>query len=88
MDGTIGEIRMFAGNFAPRNWALCQGQILPITQYQALFSILGTQYGGDGRSTFSLPDLRYQSVGGKPRSWDVEKPRYIVCLEGIFPSRS
>jgi microcystin-dependent protein len=55
---TIGEIAMFAGNFAPRNWALCDGQLLPINQNQALFSILGTTYGGDGRTTFALPDLR------------------------------
>ncbi|WP_103069863.1 phage tail protein [Aquimarina sediminis] len=58
MEGTIGEIRMFAGNFAPRTWALCQGQLLPISQNSALFSILGTIYGGDGRTTFGLPDLR------------------------------
>ena len=57
-DGCIGEIRMFGGNFAPRNWALCDGQLLPISQNQALFSILGTTYGGDGRTTFGLPDLR------------------------------
>ncbi len=55
---TIGEVTMFAGNFAPRGWALCDGQLLPISQHQALFSILGTTYGGDGRSTFALPDLR------------------------------
>lgn len=58
MDGTIGEIRMFGGNFAPRTWAFCAGQLLPINQNQALFSILGTTYGGDGRTTFALPDLR------------------------------
>ncbi|CAL2075245.1 phage tail protein [Tenacibaculum sp. 190524A05c] len=57
-EGFIGEIRMFAGNFAPRTWAFCEGQLLPISQFQALFSILGTQYGGDGRTTFALPDLR------------------------------
>lgn len=57
-EGCIGEIRMFAGNFAPRNWALCDGQLLPIAQYNALFAILGTTYGGDGRTTFALPDLR------------------------------
>ncbi|UKM65738.1 tail fiber protein [Flavobacteriaceae bacterium GSB9] len=57
-EGFIGEIRMFAGNFAPRNWAFCDGQLLPISQNQALFSILGTTYGGDGRTTFALPDLR------------------------------
>ena len=54
----IAEIRMFAGNFAPRGWAKCDGQLLAISQYQALFSILGTTYGGDGRTTFALPDLR------------------------------
>ena len=57
-EGCLGEIRMFAGNFAPRNWALCDGQLLPISQYSALFAILGTTYGGDGRTTFGLPDLR------------------------------
>lgn len=58
MEPAIGEIRMFAGNFNPRSWALCEGQLLPISQNQALFSILGTTYGGDGRTTFALPDLR------------------------------
>ena len=57
-DPMIGEIRMFAGNFAPRGWALCDGQLLPIAQNSALFSILGTTYGGDGRTNFALPDLR------------------------------
>lgn len=56
--GFIGEIRMFAGNFAPRSWALCEGQLLSISQNTALFSIIGTIYGGDGRTTFGLPDLR------------------------------
>lgn len=54
----LGEIRMFGGNFAPRSWAFCDGQLLPISQYTALFSLLGTMYGGDGRTTFGLPDLR------------------------------
>ena len=54
----IGQITMFGGNFAPRGWALCDGQLLPISQWSALFSILGTTYGGDGRTTFGLPDLR------------------------------
>lgn len=54
----IGQITLFAGNFAPRSWAFCDGQLLPISQNQALFSILGTTYGGDGRTTFALPDLR------------------------------
>jgi microcystin-dependent protein len=58
MEGTIGEIRMFAGTFAPRNWAFCAGQLLSISQNTALFSILGTTYGGNGQTTFALPDLR------------------------------
>ncbi len=58
MEGVIGEIRGFGGNFAPRAWAFCQGQLLSIAQNTALFSILGTTYGGDGRTTFALPDLR------------------------------
>lgn len=64
MEGTIGEIRGFAGNFAPRSWALCEGQLLPIAQNQALFSIIGTIYGGDGRTTFALPDLRGRTMVG------------------------
>jgi len=54
----LGEIRMFAGTFAPRGWALCEGNLLAISQNDALFSLLGTIYGGDGRTTFGLPDLR------------------------------
>ena len=54
----IGSIVIFAGNFAPQGWALCNGQLLPIQQNTALFSILGTTYGGDGKTTFALPDLR------------------------------
>lgn len=58
MEPFIGQIMLFAGNFAPRNWAFCNGQLLSISQNQALFSIIGTIYGGDGRTTFALPDLR------------------------------
>ena len=54
----VGEIRMFAGNFAPRGWAYCDGQLLGVSQNDVLFSLLGTIYGGDGRTTFGLPDLR------------------------------
>ncbi len=58
MEGMIGEVRLFAGNFAPRSWAFCNGQLIAIASNSALFSILGTIYGGDGRTTFALPDLR------------------------------
>jgi microcystin-dependent protein len=54
----VGEIRMFAGNFPPAGWMFCEGQLLPISQYETLFNLIGTTYGGDGQSTFALPDLR------------------------------
>lgn len=81
-DPLIGEIKMFAGNFAPRGWAFCDGQLLSINQNQALFSILGTTYGGDGRTTFGLPDLRGrtavhsgQSIGFGKTSSGINKVR-------------
>ncbi len=54
----IGEIRMFGGNFAPNGWMLCEGQLLAIFEYETLFSLIGTTYGGDGQTTYALPDLR------------------------------
>ena len=54
----VGEIRMFAGNFAPAGWQFCEGQLLPISENATLFQLIGTTYGGDGQSTFALPDLR------------------------------
>jgi len=80
----IGEIRLFAGNFAPRGWASCDGTSLDINTYTALFSILGTQYGGDGQRNFQLPNLAplAEADGG------TTPIRYIICLEGIYPSRN
>ena len=63
-DQFLAEIRLFAGNFPPRGWATCDGQLLPISQNTALFSLLGTQYGGDGKSTFALPNLRQRAPIG------------------------
>ena len=63
-DPFLGQVVIFAGNFPPRGWAFCEGQLLPINQNTALFSILGTIYGGDGRTTFALPDLRGRSPIG------------------------
>ncbi|MCI0690976.1 tail fiber protein [candidate division KSB1 bacterium] len=54
----VGEIRMFAGNFSPAGWMFCEGQLLPISENETLFQLIGTTYGGDGQSTFALPDLR------------------------------
>lgn len=67
MDGYVAEIRMFAGNFAPRNYSYCNGALLPIAQNTALFSLIGTTYGGDGRTTTQLPDLRGRTAVGKGR---------------------
>ncbi len=64
MEGVIGYTTLFAGNFAPKNWAFCQGQIIPIQQNTALFSILGTVYGGNGTTTFGLPNLSGRRVVG------------------------
>lgn len=64
MQGNIGEIRLFAGNFAPNTWAFCQGQLISISQNTALFSILGTTYGGNGQTTFALPDMRGRIARG------------------------
>ncbi len=60
----VGDIRMFAGTFAPKGWKSCEGQLLPISQNQALYAVLGTTYGGDGKTTFALPDLRDRSASG------------------------
>ncbi len=54
----VGEIRMFAGNFAPAGWMFCEGQLLPISENETLFNLIGTTYAGDGQSTFAFPDLR------------------------------
>lgn len=67
MDEYMGIIKIFAGNFAPRGWLYCNGQLLPISQYSALFSLLGTTYGGDGVTTFALPDLQGRAPIGMGR---------------------
>ena len=74
----LGSIGLFAGEKAPRGWAFCAGQFLPIGQNQALYSIIGNKFGGDGESTFTLPDLR----GKEP----IEGLHYCIALVGIIPS--
>ena len=87
MEPFIGQIQPFGFNFAPRGWAFCDGQILAITQNEALFSLLGTTFGGDGRTTFGLPDLRGRSivhVGNGPGldaiSWGEKSGQYQITL--------
>ncbi|MGV8804793.1 MAG: phage tail protein [Polaromonas sp.] len=95
-DCMMGELRMFAGNFAPRNWALAQGQIMSIQQNTALFSILGTTYGGDGRTTFGLPNLSSRvpvgvgaGPGLTPRSLGEQGGSETVTLtSGQLPSHT
>lgn len=83
MEGTLGEIRIFAGSFAPENWLFCQGQILPINQNQALFSLLGTTYGGNGTQNFALPNLPpLAEIEGAPNNL-----QYIICVSGYYPVR-
>jgi len=79
MDPYLGEIRLFAFSYAPTGWALCDGALLPINQNTALFSLLGTTYGGDGQSTFALPDLRSNPHG---------HAIHCIALRGIYPSRN
>lgn len=80
MEGTMAEIRCFAADFAPRNWAFCNGQVLSINTNQALFALLGTTYGGNGIQTFGLPDLR----GRIPVGWGqgVDADNYILGQTG------
>lgn len=68
MEGTLAEIRMFAGNFAPRGWQFCNGQLLSIAQWTAVFALVGTTYGGNGQTTFGLPDLRGRVARGAQSS--------------------
>jgi microcystin-dependent protein len=95
----LGEIKIVSFNFAPKNWAMCNGQFLPINQNQALFSLLGTMYGGNGQTTFALPDLRGQvpihfnkntlgQAGGEPAHTLTmsEMPMHIHLQQGVTPS--
>ncbi|MES1914521.1 MAG: hypothetical protein MHM6MM_006582 [Cercozoa sp. M6MM] len=84
----LGEIKLFAGNFAPRGYDICDGRLLPISQFSALYSILGTAYGGDGRSTFGLPDLRARvpmgigaAPGLSPVTWGEKKGMEVVTTQ-------
>ena len=78
MEAFVGTIIMFAGDFAPVGWAFCDGQLLPIRENFPMYSILGTQYGGDGKVEFALPNLNDNK----------DSLKYIICLHGIFPQRN
>ena len=92
----LGEIRLFGFNFAPNGWAMCNGQLLPINQNQALFALLGTQYGGNGTSTFALPDLRsrlplHQGQGNGLSSYTIGETigaETVTLTQAQLPSHS
>jgi microcystin-dependent protein len=81
MESYIASVILFAGTFAPKGWMYCDGSILSIAQNTALFSLIGTTYGGDGRTTFALPNLKNQEPSVE---YGVQ---YIICVEGIYPGR-
>ena len=78
MEGYIGQVILFAGNFAPKGWHFCDGQLMRIQSHEVLFSILGCMYGGDGQSSFGLPKI------------DPPTPnlQYIICIDGTYPCRN
>lgn len=83
-DPFIGEISIFSGNYAPKGYMLCRGQVLNIVDHMSLYAVLGVTYGGDGRSTFALPNLEEaeKSLGSF-----MANPKYIIAVDGIFPPR-
>ena len=83
MDFYLAQIVLFAGSFAPKGWLPCNGQLLPINQYMALFSLLGVQYGGDGSTNFALPNLPPPPGTPQGATW----PAYLICVEGMWPPR-
>ncbi|MDX1997066.1 MAG: tail fiber protein [Thermoanaerobaculia bacterium] len=78
MDSFVGQIAIFPFSFAPTGWLLCAGQLLPISQYPALFSLIGDSFGGDGRTNFAVPNYQNQAPKGS---------QYYICLQGNFPPR-
>src|SRR5712664_474771 len=90
-DQFVAEIRVFACNFAPTGWAFCDGQILSIQQNTALFSLLGTQYGGNGTTNYALPDLRGRAVMGQGSQFvmgEVDGTETVTVLGNEYPSHS
>jgi len=81
MEEYIGIIKMFTGTFCPKNYAYCNGQLLNIIGNEALYSIIGTQYGGDGARCFALPNLNKNDIMANTQ------PKYIICVNGIYPPR-
>ena len=83
----LGDVIIFAGGFAPRGWEFCNGQLLPIAGNEALFSILGVKYGGNGISNFALPNLKDKGIRILPNS-NTGFRQYIIAIQGEYPPRS
>ena len=79
MEPLLGQIELFPYTFVPKGWMACTGQLIPINQYQALFALIGTNFGGDGRTTFALPNLQGKEPG--------PGIQYYIAITGIFPTR-
>lgn len=87
MDPIIGQIIETAFHWEMQDWAICDNRLLPINNYQALYSLLGTTYGGDGRTTFAIPDERPRDASGNVIPWDPRKPIKQIALLGVYPQR-
>ncbi len=87
MDPIIGQIVEIAFPWEMEGWAFCDGRILQINQYQALYSLLGNLYGGDGMHTFGIPDQRPRDANGNPLPWERGKPVKQIALLGSYPMR-
>lgn len=96
MDPFVGQIALFPYNFAPVGWAFCRGQLLPISQHTALFSLLGTQFGGDGRTNFGLPDLQGRVPNGQGQGpglspyvvGDEQGAEHVTLVQGTTPTHT
>ena len=88
MQGNIGQIRIFTGLFAPKNWEFCQGQTASISDNPELFSIIGVSYGGNGTTTFQLPNLSGKSPAEEPPQDPKAHGQYIICVNGYYPARA
>ncbi len=87
MNQYLGEIQIFPYYFTPKGWRICDGTILSIQEYQLLFSLIGTTYGGDGRTMFQLPDLRYAAMYSSGKYYDGPLCAYFIAMEGAYPSK-
>jgi len=88
MEGIIGFTMLFAGNYAPPNWAICDGQLLSVKAYPQLFALIGTTYGGDGKRTFALPDLRGRAITGAGKDASLYKSGYNGGTERQGPLKT